>query len=256
MSTEMIVVASILGLGALIGLFYVSHAIEKQRRQKALMIANLSDYAFRLQRLLDFIPDAYLNKDVRLLLLGQIHKRLEKLVELTPGNDKFTKKLESCNAQIADVQASGAPAQVPQLKTPEEANELRVLLQELSKVIEHFVQTKAIAVADAQKHLNAIQTSFIEANINYMLQMGQSARQEKKPKLAIHHYQKAMAEMSKRNQNGKYTEKLKQLQLLLTELQTEAGIQEVQPEDPGASELNAGLNELLEEQDAWKKKYF
>ena len=43
MSTEMIVVASILGLGALIGLFYVSHAIEKQRRQKALMIANLRD---------------------------------------------------------------------------------------------------------------------------------------------------------------------------------------------------------------------
>lgn len=256
MSTEMIVVASILGFGALIGLFYVSHAIEKQRRQKALMIANLSDYAFRLQRLLDFIPDAYLNKDVRLLLLGQIHKRLERLVELTPGNDKFTKKLESCNAQIADVQSSGAPAQIPQLKTPEEANELRVLLQELSKVIEHFVQTKAIAVGEAQKHLNAIQLSFVEANINYMLQMGQSARQEKKPKLAIHHYQKAVGEMTKRNQNGKYTEKLKQLQLLLTELQAEAGIQETQPEDTGASELNAGLNEMLEEQDAWKKKYF
>lgn len=256
MSTELIVVASILGFGGLIGLFYVSHAIEKQRRQKALMIANLSDYAFRLQRLLDFIPVAYLNKDVRLLLLSQIHKRLERLVELTPGNDKFSKKLESCDAQIADVQSSAIPPQAPHLKTPEEANELRTLLQELSKVIEYFTQTKVISAADAQKYLNAIQASFIEANINYMLQMGQSARQEKKPKLAIHHYQKAVAEMSKRNQSGKYTEKLQQLQHLLSELQAEAGIQEVPQEETGPTELNAGLNEMLEEQDAWKKKYF
>ncbi len=256
MSTELIITLSVLGLGGLIALFYVSHAIEKQRRQKALMIANLSDYAFRLQRLLDYIPDAYLNKEVRLLLLNQIKKRLEHLVKISPDNDKFGKKLESCNSQITDLQSYTAPPPPPQLKTPEEANELRTLLQELSKVIDHLVQTKAISLNDAQRHQVALQASFIDANINYMLQMGQTAQKEKKPKLAIHHYQKAANEMTKRNQNGQYNEKLAQLKAIITELQAESGIQETPEVDPGASELNAGLNEMIEEQDAWKKKYF
>lgn len=256
MSTELIIILSILGLGGLIGLFYVSHAVEKQRRQKALMIANLSDYAYRLQRLLDYIPAAYLNKDIRILLLNQIKKRMDKLIELAPSNDKFRKKLDSCIAQISDIHSSAVPPQAPQLKTPEEASELRTLLQELSKVIEHFAQTKIIAVTDAQKHLASIQASFIEANLNYLMQMGQTARQEKKPKLAIHHYQKAMAEMGKRNQNGQYNEKLQQLKTLISELQNEAGVVEVEEVSDTHSELNAGLSEMIEEQDAWKKKYF
>ena len=72
MSTELTIVLSVLGAGGLIALFYVSHSIEKQRREKALLIARLSDYAIRLQRILDSIPAPYIGKDIQLLLLGQI----------------------------------------------------------------------------------------------------------------------------------------------------------------------------------------
>lgn len=118
------------------------------------------------------------------------------------------------------------------------------------------MQSKVLPAAEAQRHMVSIQNSFIDANLNYLLQMGQAARQEKKPKLAIHHYQKALAEMHKRNQNGQYNEKIQQLKTVLGELQTEAGIVETPAATEANSELNAGLNELLEEQDAWKKKYF
>lgn len=255
MSTELIVIVSMLGLGCLVGLFYISHAMEKQRRKKALLIASLSDFAFRLQRLLDFIPAAYTSKEVRLLVLGQMRKRMEKLTQLAPDNDKFSKKLSSCNAQITDLQTAQPVPQAPQLKTPDEANELRAMLQELSKVIEYFAQAKVITVAEAQQHLAAIQQSFIEANLNYLLQMGQTARQDKKPKLALHHYQKALAEMVKRNQNDKYEDRIQKLKILLEELQNEAEAVPAQTPER-ASELNAGLSEMLEEQDSWKKKYF
>ena len=255
MSTEMIVVLSIVGLGALIGLFYVSHAIEKQRRQRALLIANLSDYAFRMQRLLDFIPAAYLSSDIRMLLLKQIKKRLEKLVELAPDNDKYRKKLNSCDAQISDVGTAGT-TKPPALKNAEEANELRTLLQELSKVIENFAVHKVISASDARKYLLSLQASFIDANLNYYLQMAQTARQENKPKLAIHHYQKAAAEMAKRNKNGQYNEKLEQIKAIISELNAQAGVEEEPVATEGNSELTKGMDQLLEEEDAWKKKYF
>ena len=256
MSTEMIVVLIFVGLAALIGLFYISHAIEKQRRQRALLIANLSDYAFRMQRLLDFIPPAYISNDIRLLLLKQIKKRLERLVEISPQNDKYRKKLDSCNAQISDVGTGGAAPPPPQLKTPDEANELRALLQELSKVIEAFVQSKVISANEAQKHLQALQKSFIEASVNYYLQLGQTAQQEKKAKLAIHYYQKALAELVKRNKNGVYNTRIEQIKHQLSILQEEANTEQPQTASEGSSELNKGMDQLLEEEDAWKKKYF
>ncbi|HVL01108.1 MAG TPA: hypothetical protein VM553_14925 [Dongiaceae bacterium] len=261
MSMELIIALAVLGLGGLIGLFYVSHSIEKQRRQKALLVASLSDQGFRLQRLLDFIPAAYVSKDIRHVLLTQVQQRFNKLVELAPDNEKFTKKLESCNAQILELQNSPMQIPPPAFKSPEEANELRTLLQELSRVIENLAQNKMIPAGDAQKHMHAIHNSFIEASLNYFLQMGNTARQQKKPKLAIHHYQKAMAEMQKRNQQGTHTAQIEQIKLLIAE-QQQASQQETgipaptQGQEQGASELDQGLNELMDEKDAWKKKYF
>ncbi len=256
MSTELIIAAVILALGGLIALFYISHSIEQKRRQKALLVASLNDQGFRLQRLLDFIPPAYLGKDIRHLLLKQIKIRFDRLVELAPGNEKYAKKQASCDAQLAELQSAAAQIPPPAFKSPEEANELRTMLQELSKVIETFAHSKVIPANEAQKHLVSIQASFIEASLNYFLQMGNTARQQKKPKLAIHHYQKALAEMQKRNQQGAYKEKMEQVKLIINELQVESG-QEIAPvASQGHNELDEGLNELVQEQDAWKKKYF
>ena len=106
MSTELIIVLGVLGVGGLVALFYVSHSLEKQKREKALLIANLGDYIIRLQRLLDAIPAPYLGKDIQLLLLEQIKKRVERLVELAPGNEKYRKKRDSVNGQLAEVSAT------------------------------------------------------------------------------------------------------------------------------------------------------
>lgn len=255
MSTELIIVLSVLGGAGLIALFYISHTIEKQRRQRALLIANLSDYAFRMQRLLDMIPAVYLGKDIQLLLLGQIKKRMERLKELAPSNDKFRKKLDSTNEQIAEISASTGKQAKTVLKSPQEANELRSLLQELSKVIENFTQNKLITVEEARRHLGFVQASFVDANLNFLLQTAEASRQDKKPKLAILNYEKALAEMKKRNQKGAYSQRMEQVNAIINELKAESG-QVVESDEPEDTELTQAMNELIEEEDAWKKKYF
>ncbi|RLT98074.1 hypothetical protein [Ketobacter sp.] len=255
MSTELIIILSIVGGAGLIGLFYISHSIEKQRRQRALLIANLSDHAFRLQRILDSVPAAYTGKDIQLLLLGQIKKRMERLKDLAPGNEKFHKKLESTNAQIAEVTGATTPQTKPQLKCPEEANEIRTQLQDLSKVIEGFTQNKVISVDEARRYLSQLQSSFIDANLNYLLQVAENTRRENKPKLAILNYEKALAEMKKRNQKGAYDERMAQIGAIINELKIEAGHQ-VEEDTTENNELTQAMDEMIEEEDAWKKKYF
>lgn len=255
MSSELIVILSIVGGAGLIGLFYISHSIEQQRRQRALLIANISDFAFRLQRLLDSIPPAYLGKDIQLLLLGQIKKRMERLKELAPSNDKFRKKLDATNEHIAEVTGSTAKQVKPQIKSPEEASQIRTLLQDLSKIIETFAQNKIITVAEARTHLAFLQSSYLDANLNHLLHQAETARQEQKPKVAILNYEKALTEMKKRNKKGNFSERIEQVTAIINQLREEAGHAVVSTADE-PNELNQAINELIEEEDAWKKKYF
>ena len=85
--------------------------------------------------------------------------------------------------------------------------------------------------------------------------MSDSSPSENKPKLAILNYEKAMTEMKKRNQKGAYKERLEQIAAIINELKIEAG-QSVEEESEEANELTQAMNELIEEEDAWKKKYF
>lgn len=255
MSTGFLAVAVVIGILLIMGLFYVSHTIEKQKAKKALMIANLSERALRLQRLIEMVPGAYMPKDLKLVMLGQIKNRYEKLVELAPGNAKFKKQVDATTVQISDTQTSNEKPSAPKFRTPQEANEIKSSLQALSKTVEAFVQSGALPAASGQQYLASIQRSFIEANINYLISQGDAARGEDKAKLAIHHYQKALAELSKRNQDNRYSNRIAQLKGMVDQLNQQAGVTPEAATD-NANELDKGLNNLIEEDNSWKKKYF
>lgn len=255
MSTGLIAVAVVVGIALVMGLFYVSHTIEKQKARRALMIANLSEKAHKLQRLIELVPPAYLPKDLKLVMLQEIKKRYDKLVSLAPNHDKFKRNLDGITTQINDAQVSTEQPPAPQFKTPQEANEIKSSLQALSKAVEAFVKTGVMEAKDGQRHLQNIQRNFIEANVNYLISQGDAARRDNKAKLAIHNYQKALAELSKRNQDKRYSERIAKIKGLIAQLSDQ-----IEPAaesgGEGASELTEGVKDLIEEEDAWKKKYF
>ena len=255
MSTGLLAVAVVVGILLIMGLFYVSHTIEKQKAQKALMIANQSERALRLQRIIDIVPPAYLPKELKLVMLGQIKSRYEKLIELAPGNARFKKQLDSTAAQISDTQASSDKPPAPKFRTPQEANEIKTALQALGKTVESFVQSGSLPATTGQQHMASIQRSFIEANVNYLISQGDAARGENKAKLAVHHYQKALTELGKRNQDKRYSERIAQLEAMINQLNQQAGIAPEETAETG-NELDKGLNNLIEEDNSWKKKYF
>lgn len=252
MSTEIVITLGALGIGVVLGLIWYGHNKENERAKKALLIANLSERAHRLQRLLDTLPPAYVEKDVKLLLLGQIRSRMEKLVEIAPGNEKFRKSHDGLTAQISETQSSTAKPPPPQLKTPEEAKETKKLLQDLTKVIESLAANKSVPVPTAKKYLLNIHKQYVEASINYSIQVADQSRRDNKTKLAIHQYQKAITELSKNNQHNAYTDKIAQIKEILNSL---TGTTDEEEEDTSDA-LSAGMKELADDDESWKKKYF
>ncbi|MCG8317393.1 MAG: hypothetical protein MI976_29600 [Pseudomonadales bacterium] len=256
MSTGLIAIAVIVGIGLIMGLFYVSHSIEKQKAKKALMIANLSEKAHRLQRLIDHVPAAYMPTELKVLILNEIKNRYEKLTELVPENAKFKKAKNGIINQISDCQASNDKPPPPQFKTPQEAAEIKASLQQLSKTVEAFVQNGAIQASKGQQHLGNIQKAFVEANVNYIIGQGDAARRENKLKLAVHHYQKATAELTKRNKGNQYSDRIEQLKRIIADLSDHEEPQPTAKVTGDGNELTKGMDDLLEEDNSWKKKYF
>lgn len=256
MSTGLIAISVVVGIGLILGLFYISHTIEQQKAKRALMIANLSDKAHRLQRLIDMVPAAYMPAELKVLILNQIKSRYEKLIEIAPGNNRFKKNLESVNSQIADSQANTEKPPAPQFKTPQEAAEIKTSLQELGKAVEAFVKTGALTATAGQKHLATIQQAFVEANVNYLIGQGDEARRGNKAKLAKHHYQKAIAELTKRNKGNIYGDRIAQLKQTVSELGDQEEVAKPAAEEGTENELTKGLENLIEEDNSWKKKYF
>lgn len=257
MSTELIIGIIVLGVFVLGGVLYVNRNIEKEKAKKAVLIGQLSETTHRLQRIIDTIPDAYIHKDLKLVILNEMQKRLEKLVEVAPEQESFKKKLESAKAMIAECQSNTAKKQEPRITNPQQANEIRALLQDLTKIIETFRDSNVIPGAAANVFLAHVHDSFVEANVSYLTLLGDQSKNERKWKLAVHHYQKGMAELAKRNQNGRYNEKLAQMKALCDELSHRADEESgVQRKAEDVSELTKGLSDLANEEDAWKKKYF
>ena len=61
--------------------------------------------------------------------------------------------------------------------------------------------------------------------------------------------------MKKRNKKGNFSERIEQVTAVINQLRDEAG-HAVSSTADEPNELNQAMNELLEEEDAWKKKYF
>lgn len=251
-------ILGVLGAGLVLGLFFVSHNIEKQKAQRALMVANIGERVQQLNRLIDATPPAYLNKDLKLLIQNEIKKRIEKLTELAPEKDNFRKGLESISAQINETQSSTTKPPTPQIKSPEEAEQIRNVLQQHNKLIEALVQNKTIPLAEGKKHIAQIQASYFEAKVNHSINLAEQNRMAGKTKLAIHNYHKAIAELTKHNQNNMYAQKIAELKGVVGQLQEETGVQGQTTEKATSTDdaLSQGLDELLEEDNSWKKKYF
>lgn len=257
MSSELIIVFAVLGFVVLGSVFYINRNMEKDKAKKAMVIGTLSETTHRLQRIIDTIPDAYMHRDLKMVVLAEMKQRLEKLVEVAPEQESFKKKLESTITSLAECQSNTQKKQEPRIQNPQQANEIRALLQDLTKIIESFRDSGVINGGAANVFLGHVHDSFVEANVSYLTLLGDQSKGEKKWKLAVHHYQKGMAELAKRNQGGRYSEKLQQMKAMCDELNRraddEAGVQR-KAED--TSELTKGLVDLASEEEAWKKKYF
>lgn len=260
MSTTAIVILIAAGIALLGGVFLMISQLERNKKKLRAQVALFSERAHRYQRFLDYIPEEYLDSDLRAVLLEENIKNLEKQASLDKGNEKLATKIKRNKVALEEALKQNKPPQLPHIKSIDDASDFRKRIMDLFKVVQVLQKNKKIDPVKAKKFLLQLKQVYVELGVAVHIMRAKQSEKENKPKLAIHFYNKASAEYRRNNVKSMFNAQLKELQKIIQHLSGK----EPEIDQPGkakeksaeSEDLSSAMEKFLEEEESWKKKSF
>ncbi|RRJ84476.1 hypothetical protein [Aestuariirhabdus litorea] len=250
-----IIVFAVLGL---IGVAYINHALENAKLERARKVAEGNDRVRRIDYMLADLPTHYLQKGLLTFLLSEKLFTLKQMLPYAPKDQQINvqKRIELTQEEM---EAPPAPATTPlQISSESQAAEIQSLLQDAHRVLVTGAKAGRVSKADAKKYNALLKHLLVVTSYDAFRNMATQARREGKIKLALHHYMRASADLTKNNDNNQYTEQIQKLRTLIKHLQEEEERSrnkgKAQPAAETDNQLSQKLDEITSPEDEWKKK--
>lgn len=244
------------GIISLLIVWHINTNLDRLKKKKLAQIAHHKDYINRYQRLYDRIPDNYLSREIKLLMLGGLIDHLEQWINLDKDNDYANANLKKRLQQKQEAMESTAKPSITNTNDSDDAAEIRRRLMELHKFIVLAKKTKKIGKVVAQNELQLIKHLFVETGTNTFINLAKAAIDQQKDRLAIHYYGRALSEYQKSNTEGEFNKRMQELQTVIKKLQGRPTTSKKKPAEKGGNELNQAMDELLAEEENSKKVKF
>lgn len=250
-----LVVLTLLVLGIV---YTVNRNIEMARKRKAAAIAALQKRVNAYSSLLDCVPPHYLGSAMVQFVLKQVASALQDLLQIDPENSGALVEQDAILKQLSEL-TSGAKPPAYQLKSQQEAIEIRRSLMSAARFVQSLYQANQMNAQQAKQLISHLKNMAIQVTIDAYLLRALEARRESKSEVAVLMYQRAIEEI-KRLPASPAT---KQMQAMIERNLQELGLRTAPsafdkptPADDGKSKLAEEFDHVLHEQDAWKKKHF
>lgn len=216
-----------------------------------------------MRRMVEELPSSYISKPVRVRLLERIIETCRQLAVLEKTQD-FQADIAWAKAELAkakEISATGEEHAV--IQGEQKVLEIRNHLKQLFHFIESEQQEGRLDAKTALQNLT--QTAFLIARTQADLHItrAQEAQANRKYRVAIECYHNAIDSMSKLQDNPQaqklmlhYQKRIRELDKLASEelVAQNLGQKTQQQTTEGASPLSEKLEQLMSEEEKWKKK--
>lgn len=250
MTIVFVLIAIFVAALGLMLLVFAKQQNEKKKLEIQKRIRQLADRGKQLQILLDELPPHYLSQEFRTFIVSQWMDLLHEQQQLGASESRLRPDVEAAQKKRDEVHAShGAqPEPVTDVKI---ANGVRRNLKQLNKVIVGLYQEKKISHRIAQGYLNQIKQAFNQTMIEVLQHSARQAEAEGNHRIALVHYKRIMSELNRSNPGGIHNQTLLECRETIKKLEELIAQEEAQKAN---NELASGFDEMMEEQDSWKKK--
>ncbi|MEQ6885125.1 hypothetical protein [Salicola sp. Rm-C-2C1-2] len=254
-----IAIISVLALLLIIGLVLVvvSQMREKSRIEQMRRIKALEDGHSLLRRFVDELPNSFLDKALRRLILQRALELAGQLRELNaPGNPTALEEADQAALNALEAGQIEGPGEFP-MNDQERVKEIRNLLQMLFRFVERQKKAGRVSAEAARQHLVNVLFLVHRVYADLMVYQGQDHEKAKRYRKAIHCFHMAASELEKSKDHpdaaemvNRYRERIKELNRL------------AEGEDPSAerreavmpSSVNREWEEFIQDEESWKKK--
>lgn len=252
MSPLVITLLIVGGIGILMMIAYINHAVENNKLEKARLKAELNDRIRRCAEVSESMPGQLMSPELKLVLTLIQARYSERLLAKDKSNNALKESLNGLNQLIT--QGESIPVKNPPVKilTEPQAKQIRYILENLHGQISRAGQDGALPAAEAKQWLQQIPALLTQLHIEYFSNLGQRAMQQNQPGQARLAFERGVQYLRKQNDSARYSAQLKAFQEQLEVANNLVLNQAPAPTDTD-SELTQGLDSIGSDED-WKKK--
>jgi|GEM_PF-1946732 len=218
--------------------------IEVQRR-----IRILADRGRQMQILLDELPPHYLSQELRIFIASQWLDLLHEQQQLGNKESRLKADMEAAQNKLDEIRSNNQSKQEP-VTDIQVANGVRRNLKQLNKVIVGLYQDKKIAHRIAQTYLNEIKQGFTKTMVEVFQASARKAEMEGNLRIAVVHYKRIMSELNRNNPGGIHNQTLLECRKTIQDLEERIALES----ESSNNELAESVDEMMEEEESWKKK--
>ena len=254
MGKESIITFVILGLALMLGVAFLLHSAERNRREKLHREAILRKKVNDLSYMLNNFPEGFLNAELKILICKSCLDIYMQLAELSHGNREVPAAIDSLNQRIIDIQSSRQSDTFKPLENLKQIKEIRVLLSMLLNYINRLKNQKSINGSQASSYTKQLQQLMMQTNIDTYIVSANEAEVGEKFKLAIHNYKTAIDKIKANNLTGLYCNHIGGYEEKLAELSSLCPEDGEAQEDIGEEAVGQEWDEFLGSDDDWQRK--
>lgn len=240
----------------LVGYAFVYQALEKRRQRRQRLLTALKHRQRNFKFMLSGFPDGFLTKDLTLIIYRALLDACEQLSRLEPKEPTHMQDFTQYSAELEEIKHR-PQAERTRLDKPEQAAEIRRLLQELYRFIAVQAERGNLGQAQSQTYQEQIKRLALQVSVDANAIQARQAQAAGKPRLAIHFYNLARKQITQEKGGQGYQKQLAQINGIIKKLEAQLAQQEPDgtagPSEGAAPEEEKEWKEFEQETD-WKKK--
>jgi hypothetical protein len=252
MSTTVIVAIITIGLFILVATAIILQTMDKNAKEKRRIESALLARSRNFEYMLEGFPKGFLNRNLQILVCNCLDEVFSQLVQINPKSAAYKTKLAKAQQRLQEFKAKPASDTSVTLTDTAQIKEIQKMLSSLYNFIAKLAASKRINAKEAKIYGKQVRRLMVQTSTDVLAEPIRNALTKSNPRLAIHYLHMANQKMKQENDDGFYTEQIKQQSTRITELEEEADRLDNQTKE-GRAEADAEWAKLDKPNESWKK---
>lgn len=242
-------------LVVLVGYAYIHQTLEKRRKRRQRLLTALKHRQRNFKYMVSGFPAGLLPKELNLIVYRALLDACEQLARLEPRNPSHSQDYTQYSAELEQVKNQSQPER-SRPESPEQAAEVKRLLQELYRYIAHQAQMGQLGQAQGKSYKDQLKRLALLVSVDAHTVSAQQAQAAGKPRLALHYYNLAKKQFTQENGGVGFEKQLSQINSIIKKLEQQLAEQEPDSAaaQPGPAPEEQKEWEEFEQKADWKKK--